>query len=67
MLDMQFVRLGITLVYGTKEFREDLKAVTQIAGVEDRDVVLVLDDSDIVSERCVRRGAYCCDSVRRVV
>ena len=51
MLNMQFVRLAITLVYGTKEFREDLKSVTQIAGVEGRDVVLVLDDSDIISER----------------
>ena len=48
MHQMEVFTPHITRTYGLKQFKSDLKSMMQQAGVEGRDVVLLLEDHQIV-------------------
>ena len=47
----ELYRLTLTRGYGQADFRDDLKKVFRLAGVQDQNTVFLLTDSDIVKVR----------------
>ena len=50
MMEFRCVELEISKTYGVTEFREDLKKFFNLAGVQDKPIVFMLNDNQIVQE-----------------
>ncbi|KAJ3347863.1 Dynein heavy chain 6, axonemal, partial [Kappamyces sp. JEL0680] len=48
--DFQCIQIELTRTYGTEEWHEDLKKIYRLAGVEGKNIVFLLSDTQIKSE-----------------